>query len=418
MQSILELREERVRLQEALLKEHGGSLLSLRPNFPGGDKRNLYANYAVYSLFSDLMQKLPSKLLTTLYTEEGLTFILNTQMPAFEAKAITVSLEEGHPLGRLVDIDVYSQRQPEISRGDLGQAPRKCFLCGQDAVICTRSKAHSREAVSEYFIQKVVQLLVQKDKYRLHMLEFSLLNELLRRVSLGCVTVYTNGVHLDMDFPLFLRSLRCLGEYGARLTSFDMKDFSSLRRFGLGMEAAMFKATDGINTHKGAIFSHLLLLAGLYHAQSFNELPIAISHLAQGSLSDFASKANSYGLRLYREQGVLGVRGDAAQGFPKLFEQFLPFFHESSEDLDQTMLVIAENLVDTNVLTRCGTEFTKEYRELCKVVRSGRLELNILEDFCLQHGISAGGAADMLSLTILTSIIDKHFFALKEVFES
>ena len=49
------------------------------------------------------------------------------------------------PLGRLMDIDVLSAPGQHVSRTTLGQAPRKCLVCGGMAAACTRSRAHPVE---------------------------------------------------------------------------------------------------------------------------------------------------------------------------------------------------------------------------------------------------------------------------------
>lgn len=50
--------------------------------------------------------------------------------------------EEELPWGRLLDIDVYTSRGP-LSRALLGERPRRCFLCEEEAKICARTGTHS-----------------------------------------------------------------------------------------------------------------------------------------------------------------------------------------------------------------------------------------------------------------------------------
>ncbi len=52
-----------------------------------------------------------------------------------------INLEDNAPLGRYVDIDVYKNSIKSISRSDFNIAPRKCFLCDEDAHICSRNKS-------------------------------------------------------------------------------------------------------------------------------------------------------------------------------------------------------------------------------------------------------------------------------------
>ena len=62
---------------------------------------------------------------------------------AMEIKRRLCALEDSSPIGRLLDIDVLYGQGEKVSRTDLGLPPRMCLLCGQDAPVCARSRAHS-----------------------------------------------------------------------------------------------------------------------------------------------------------------------------------------------------------------------------------------------------------------------------------
>jgi len=66
-------------------------------------------------------------------------------MEVGELKAAMCRIEDSHPLGRLMDIDVLSAPGQHVSRTTLGQQPRKCLVCGGMAAACTRSRAHPVE---------------------------------------------------------------------------------------------------------------------------------------------------------------------------------------------------------------------------------------------------------------------------------
>lgn len=56
-----------------------------------------------------------------------------------------MKIEDTYPLGRFVDIDVYdSITKRSISRIELGNEERKCYLCDNKAHICVRSRTHSQ----------------------------------------------------------------------------------------------------------------------------------------------------------------------------------------------------------------------------------------------------------------------------------
>ena len=73
-------------------------------------------------------------------------------------------------------------------------------------------------------------------------------------------TVLTGGAHSDMDLPLFLKSAGAIAPFLEEMAQLTPRADSSdkvlplIRPVGVRAEAAMFKATAGVNTHKGQIF--------------------------------------------------------------------------------------------------------------------------------------------------------------------
>ncbi|WP_320129692.1 citrate lyase holo-[acyl-carrier protein] synthase [uncultured Sphaerochaeta sp.] len=66
-----------------------------------------------------------------------------------------LSLENQHPMGRWFDIDVISEKKTKISRSDLKEPPRRCFLCDKPAKICRREGNHSIDELFAYTIQQM-----------------------------------------------------------------------------------------------------------------------------------------------------------------------------------------------------------------------------------------------------------------------
>ncbi|WP_319531259.1 citrate lyase holo-[acyl-carrier protein] synthase [uncultured Cohaesibacter sp.] len=64
-------------------------------------------------------------------------------------KRAMVNLEENHPLGRLWDLDVHSEKGEGLSRKQFGLPRRRCLVCGQEAHACARSRAHSLSELLE-----------------------------------------------------------------------------------------------------------------------------------------------------------------------------------------------------------------------------------------------------------------------------
>ena len=96
----------------------------------------------------------------------------------------------------------------------------------------------------------------------------ALLEEVYTAPKPGLVDPYSNGAHDDMDLALFEKSAACLESYFAEMARLGMEYwdeqellFQKIRRVGIQAEKAMFQVTDGVNTHKGAIFTLGILAA-------------------------------------------------------------------------------------------------------------------------------------------------------------
>ena len=55
-----------------------------------------------------------------------------------------VDMEEGLPWGRALDLDVLVPGG-SVSRQSLGEPPRRCLLCGEEAKACAREGRHDRK---------------------------------------------------------------------------------------------------------------------------------------------------------------------------------------------------------------------------------------------------------------------------------
>ena len=91
----------------------------------------------------------------------------------------------------------------------------------------------------------------------------ALYDELALEPKPGLVSFRDSGSHDDMDARTFMRSLFALRHSFARLAALGASDahFSALEQSGIDAETRMLRATAGINTHRGAIFSLGLLCA-------------------------------------------------------------------------------------------------------------------------------------------------------------
>jgi hypothetical protein len=97
--------------------------------------------------------------------------------------------------------------------------------------------------------------------------------------------------------------------------------FPLLREAGLAAEEAMFAATDGVNTHKGAIYTMGILcaaMARLWHkgeTRPSTDTVLSLCAEIAGAAAEVdlvQGAAETAGMRLYRELGIRGIRGEMA----------------------------------------------------------------------------------------------------------
>ncbi len=148
---LLASREERASFQKELLKSYPGrTLVCLTVIMPGEVKRNLQslvvaqaAVTALLSAFGSEMLKLELRDLPT-----GYEAYLVTPLSNEEAKRKTCRIEDTHPLGRLFDLDVIDSDGVPVSRESIGQSPRKCLVCDNEARFCMRNRTHTLAELS------------------------------------------------------------------------------------------------------------------------------------------------------------------------------------------------------------------------------------------------------------------------------
>ena len=147
LEQLLESRDKRAEFQTILLRGYGTPLVSFTVNMPGKVKKN-HRSARVFDAGVEAIREALAgtivyyKLLDNITGPEGYFAV---DMEVNELKAAMCRIEDEHPLGRLMDIDVLSAPGTHVSRTQLGQQPRKCLVCGGMAAACTRSRAHPME---------------------------------------------------------------------------------------------------------------------------------------------------------------------------------------------------------------------------------------------------------------------------------
>ncbi|GLR27533.1 triphosphoribosyl-dephospho-CoA synthase [Limnobacter litoralis] len=242
----------------------------------------------------------------------------------------------------------------------------------------------------------------------------------------GLVCPSDNGSHKDMNQATFERSIFALQGYFADcfLLGQNHAVLAELKARGQQAEAAMFKATDGVNTHKGAIFMLGLLCAalGLQKVTHGRFRPARLGEIVKQAwgipvlLSGAAHAAvPSHGLRVHRTLGLPGAREQAAAGFPVLFNVCWPALQHAldrgcseSAAASHALLSSMAVLDDTNLAHRGGLEGLRWAQASAagflaqgSVFESGWEErLRALCKAFQQRWLSPGGSADLLSAAL------------------
>lgn len=154
---VLAAKDKRVALQRTIFKKYPKeTLVDVNLNIPGPIKNNRYLRklfQAGIDQLEDEWQKLgySYKLVSALDQDTGSENFYILALPIKTVKISTVKFEDQTSLGRLFDADVLVKDQVRaISRKDLGQKTRQCFLCSRPAKECARSRRHSVSEMQEY----------------------------------------------------------------------------------------------------------------------------------------------------------------------------------------------------------------------------------------------------------------------------
>lgn len=144
-QLILEDREKRYNDILYLSKKYDLPVVCGKLNYPGRDKNTIEANRAFEILHRIFIEKfsINTVFLKELKGYDGRSIIAAVDMPFEAVKAAAVEIEDGSEIGRIFDVDVYTQDGSSIGREVLGITPRKCIICSENARICIRSGRHS-----------------------------------------------------------------------------------------------------------------------------------------------------------------------------------------------------------------------------------------------------------------------------------
>jgi triphosphoribosyl-dephospho-CoA synthase len=243
----------------------------------------------------------------------------------------------------------------------------------------------------------------------------------------GLVSPVDCGSHDDMDASLFEMSIASLIEYFALIHDAGKRSASlfEMQALGKAAERRMLRATHGINTHRGAIFSLGLLLAAegrrvMLRAavgQSLGE--VVRENWGSDLLRVEHTQRNSHGVQAVRRYNIAGARDQAAAGFPHVYEVGLPALHGARQAgwnlaKVQCLFAIMAELDDTNLAHRGGTAGLEFARTQARAFldRGGVFQPDALSHAAKVHRefvarrLSPGGAGDLLAATILVDALE------------
>lgn len=270
----------------------------------------------------------------------------------------------------------------------------------------------------------------------------SLMGEVYTTPKTGLVDQNDTGAHMDMDINTFALSTRAISPYilqmfycGYLSEKEPEEVFKEIRQIGICAEAAMFRATDGVNTHKGILFTMGILAAatGICVRKTGNFDLERISGLCSKmtkrqltlELQEIEKKQPvSHGEKLYQSYGEAGIRGEAMRGFPVLMELAYPClkyyrklgYNHNLSNIN-VLLHVMTALNDTNILSR-GTEENLEWikEQASKILQEGGAfsaqgyqMIQRMNEACVEKNLSPGGAADMLAAALFLYEMEKVF---------
>lgn len=416
MNNILRAREQRGTHIQTLIKTHPNeTIVVLKLNTIGTDKNPKHTRF-ILNMFDRYISKEFKEVLTLSERNSSLDgdyIYYIVKMESKNVKQATVQLEDDKPFGRLVDIDVYNE--VPLSRIDLSLPSRKCFICDNEAHICSRNKTHTLEEINSYIQTQIeTELPIFIANHSL----VEIYRELEMYPKFGLVTKIDTGCHTDMDYDMFIRSSFLFRPYIETISKLTIKDFcpKNFQSYGLAFENKMFEVTGGINTQKGLIFAIGIFIPCLIQTIIQNEDEVYLIELIKDTASNIigdyydtigTKEELTHGDQIFLDTGIKGIRGEALNGFKLIFDT--PDYNDTKEELKayEYFLYIMANLDDTTIIHKTKLDTLREVQSTMKqFVKNGGYKdnldtINNLSETYKSRNISPGGSSDLLVLKMI-----------------
>ncbi len=428
LMQMLAAREQRVQRQTALRQKYRCPLICFTMNIAGPIKTSPLIERAFRYGLEQLKRQLPKEQILYQNTEisnTGCEALFAVNVDAAVLKEICVAIEESSSVGRLFDMDVLDVGGNKLER----TRERGCIVCGAHGRGCAARRLHDVPTLQATTRNIIQEHFVETDRERIATLAVqSLLDEVNTTPKPGLVDRRNNGSHKDMTLHTFYDGANALKSYFAecfsigRLTATQppAAAFSALRESGINAERRMLEATNGINTHKGAIYilgSLCGAIGRLWTAERpFTSVECTLTACAEfvkhAVDEDFSRADNSTaGLRLYHTHGIKGIRGEMAAGLPCVLNTSLPIYENALKaDLNKNdagcvaLLHLITRVEDTTLYHRGGIEgarFAAESAQhlLVQAAHPTAKQIEALDDAFIKRNLSPGGCADLLAAT-------------------
>lgn len=211
----------------------------------------------------------------------------------------------------------------------------------------------------------------------------------------GLVSPVSNGNHSDMDYFLMKRGIKVLRKYfyDAFDLGFFNREFKNIREIGKRYETEMFRATEGVNTHKGAVFQLGILV---YLIGRIKSRGVFICH--DNFREEILFEIDRLNLKKLKKESKFGARKEVVDGFYLSFKSL-------QYSLNNRIYFIMSEIHDTNIIRRGGENLLKVIQKLSKDVLNNKNKYE-LYDIINKNNLSPGGAADIL----INSIFIEDFF--------
>ncbi|ARU92250.1 hypothetical protein SCLARK_001805 [Spiroplasma clarkii] len=160
LEQILEARSKRTLLLESKLNSQS-FIVTFGLNIPGDNKTGPKKKEFIKKYFFEYLSFMSKRFESINYDfiEDSVGYVyyiwMNDADP-YEVKKMSLKFED--LIGDksvLIDIDVYRSIFDKLSRQDLAEFPRKCFLCEQPAKVCAYKQTHSYEELLDFTEQKL-----------------------------------------------------------------------------------------------------------------------------------------------------------------------------------------------------------------------------------------------------------------------